>query len=36
MSGSARPIDAQQRTATDLSELRTHTTSIEHILRTVE
>lgn len=29
-------LDAQQRTATDLSELRTRTTAIEQILRTVE
>ncbi|GIH25765.1 hypothetical protein Aph01nite_40750 [Acrocarpospora phusangensis] len=28
--------DAQQRTATDLAELRTRATSIEQILRTVE
>lgn len=29
-------LDSQQRTATDLSELRTRTTAIEQILRTVE
>lgn len=29
-------LDAQQRTAADLSELRTRTTAIEQILRTVE
>lgn len=29
-------LDTQQRTATDLSELRTRTTAIEQILRTVE
>ena len=29
-------LDAQQRTATDLSELRTRTSAIEQILRTVE
>jgi len=29
-------LDAQQRTATDLSELRTRTAAIEQILRTVE
>lgn len=29
-------LDAQQRTATDLSELRIRTTAIEQILRTVE
>ena len=29
-------LDAQQRVATDLSELRTRTNSIEQILRTVE
>ena len=29
-------LDAQQRVATDLSELRSRTASIEHILRTVE
>ena len=33
---SENSLDAQQRTATDLSELRTRTTSIEQILRTVE
>lgn len=29
-------LDAQQRTATDVSELRTRTSAIEQILRTVE
>jgi hypothetical protein len=29
-------MDAQQRVATDLAELRTRTTAIEQILRTVE
>jgi hypothetical protein len=29
-------LDAQQRTATDVSELRTRTAAIEQILRTVE
>lgn len=29
-------LDAQQRVATDMSELRTRTASIEQILRTVE
>ena len=29
-------LDAQQRTAAEVSELRTRTTSIEQILRTVE
>lgn len=29
-------LDAQQRAATDLAELRTRTASIEQILRTVE
>ena len=29
-------LDAQQRTAADLSELRTRTSAIEQILRTVE
>ncbi|WP_336212238.1 hypothetical protein [Nonomuraea sp. LPB2021202275-12-8] len=29
-------LDAQQRMATDISELRSRTASIEHILRTVE
>ncbi|MBB5957939.1 hypothetical protein FHS29_004547 [Saccharothrix tamanrassetensis] len=29
-------LDAQQRTATDVAELRTRTASVEQILRTVE
>jgi hypothetical protein len=29
-------LDAQQRVAADVSELRSRTTSIEHVLRTVE
>lgn len=29
-------LDAQQRSAADLAELRTRTAAIEHILRTVE
>lgn len=29
-------LDAQQRAAADLAELRTRTAAIEHILRTVE
>ena len=29
-------LDAQQRVAADVSELRSHTSSIEQILRTVE
>lgn len=29
-------LDAQQRAATDLAELRSRATAIEHILRTVE
>ena len=29
-------LDAQQRTATDIAELRTRTAAIEQILRTVE
>jgi hypothetical protein len=29
-------LDAQQRSATELAELRTRTATIEHILRTVE
>jgi hypothetical protein len=29
-------LDAQQRAAADLAELRSRTTAIEHILRTVE
>ena len=33
---SENSLDAQQRTATDLSEMRTRTTAIEQILRTVE
>jgi hypothetical protein len=31
-----KTLDAQQRIAADLSELRTRTTAIEQILRTVE
>jgi hypothetical protein len=31
-----KTLDAQQRTATDVSELRARATSIEQILRTVE
>ncbi|MEV0396898.1 hypothetical protein AB0I07_27755 [Polymorphospora rubra] len=31
-----RTLDAQQRTAADVSELRSRTASIEQILRTVE
>lgn len=31
-----KTMDAQQRTASDVSELRTRTTAIEQLLRTVE
>ena len=31
-----KTLDAQQRIAADVAELRTRTTAIEHILRTVE
>jgi hypothetical protein len=33
---SEKTLDAQQRTATDVAELRSRTASIEQILRTVE
>jgi F0F1-type ATP synthase membrane subunit b/b' len=33
---SENTLDVQQRTAADLADLRTRTTSVEHILRTVD